>query len=393
MTMVCPNCGAVVEVAPICSNCSVDIHKYQSMRADEQEEASNRRVQIEQRIAESRKLNSDNRAIPLMAICIGGVTVALSLFLFFGDSDELGSSAQEEPSATTFNVDAATVNASEASDSSTTIRGLSARINKAYPPRNPIERARNATVFIRTSWGTLGSGFIINKNCDVITNRHVVESNNREVEKEMKQAQSRLLKSERKSLDRKMKQLQVEYQGLLEEVSQRHIKAVRHKEKIDALQLEIDTLSSRVRKRVEPIYERHLSGSEFKVSLVDGSEYKLTSAKLSEAYDLATFRLPEKNCPYLHVGNENNLQQGMQLFTIGSPSGLTYTVTSGVFSGFREDDYGRYLQTDAPINPGNSGGPLITQNGQVVGINTSILEGTEGIGFSLPIEYALREFK
>ena len=83
----------------------------------------------------------------------------------------------------------------------------------------------------------------------------------------------------------------------------------------------------------------------------------------------------------------------MQLFTIGSPSGLTYSVTSGVFSGFREDESGRFLQTDAPINPGNSGGPLIMQNGQVVGVNTAILEGTEGIGFSLPIEYVVSEFK
>jgi len=389
MTMVCPNCGVEMEVAPVCSSCSVDIKKYQVMQAQEQEEANERRAQIRQRVIESRKLNNSNRTTPIVAICIGSVLIALSWFLFFANSGEQTSLATIESSKGDSPTGASDSEAPHTSPS----KGLSARVNKAYPPRNSIERARNATVFIRTSWGTLGSGFIINKDCDVITNRHVVESNNREVEAQMKQAHAQLLKTERKSLNRQMKQLEAEYEGLLKDVSERHIKAVRQKEKIDALQLEISSLSSRVRKRIEPHYERHLSGSEFKVSLVDGSEYKLSSAKLSDGYDLATFRLPEKNCPYLNIGKEDNLQQGMQLFTIGSPSGLTYTVTSGVFSGFREDDSGRYLQTDAPINPGNSGGPLIMQNGQVVGINTSILEGTEGIGFSLPIEYALREFK
>ena len=73
------------------------------------------------------------------------------------------------------------------------------------------------------------------------------------------------------------------------------------------------------------------------------------------------------------------------MFTIGNPSGLTYTVTSGVFSGFRNEGKESYLQTDAPINPGNSGGPLVDANGRVLGINTMVMRNAQNIGFAIPI--------
>jgi S1-C subfamily serine protease len=72
---------------------------------------------------------------------------------------------------------------------------------------------------------------------------------------------------------------------------------------------------------------------------------------------------------------------------------MAYTLTSGVFSGERRDEAAtRFLQTDAPINPGNSGGPLITEDGRVIGVNTMVLRGTQGIGFALPIEAVLEAF-
>jgi S1-C subfamily serine protease len=67
-------------------------------------------------------------------------------------------------------------------------------------------------------------------------------------------------------------------------------------------------------------------------------------------------------------------------------------VTSGIFSGYGELDKHRALQTDAPINPGNSGGPLINEAGQVLGVNTAILSGTQGIGFAIPIEQVFDSF-
>ena len=69
---------------------------------------------------------------------------------------------------------------------------------------------------------------------------------------------------------------------------------------------------------------------------------------------------------------------------------MGHTVTSGIFSGRRED----LLQTNAQINPGNSGGPLITEAGQVIGVNTSkvVGMGVEGMGFAIPIHVVMAEF-
>ena len=79
------------------------------------------------------------------------------------------------------------------------------------------------------------------------------------------------------------------------------------------------------------------------------------------------------------------------MFAIGSPLGLSHSVTSGVFSAHR----GKLLQTSAQVNPGNSGGPLLTEDGKVIGINTLKLmeEGVEGISFAIPINVAIEEFK
>ena len=111
----------------------------------------------------------------------------------------------------------------------------------------------------------------------------------------------------------------------------------------------------------------------FTAVLVDGREFNSLHADFDSNVDLALFQLPVDGCPYIPAGRSTELAVGQRLYSIGNPSGLTYTVTSGVFSGHRLDGRNRLLQTDAPINPGNSGGPLITEDGRVIGINTMVL--------------------
>jgi len=98
----------------------------------------------------------------------------------------------------------------------------------------------------------------------------------------------------------------------------------------------------------------------------------------------------EKNI--LRLGDSDKLKVGSTVIAIGSPLGLTNTVTMGIVSALNrqiEDRPGEgFIQTDAAINPGNSGGPLINIRGEVIGINTAIIQGAQGLGFAVPINQA-----
>ncbi len=98
----------------------------------------------------------------------------------------------------------------------------------------------------------------------------------------------------------------------------------------------------------------------------------------------------EKNV--LKFGNSDKLKQGNIVIAIGNPLGLDGTVTMGIVSALDRSIEGHpgegFIQTDAAINPGNSGGPLINTDGEVVGINTAIIAGAQGLGFAVPANQA-----
>ena len=267
--------------------------------------------------------------------------------------------------------------------------GLAAQIANASPPRNAIEAARNATVLIKTGWGS-GSGFILDSQCHVITNRHVVDTNGTRVANMVidPQVQSRIVNAQQ--------QLQVSIansQRLRSEWTDQpghNMDIVELTAHIKLMQTKLVELSN-TRQAVSDKVES--SGREgFSVTLVDGTIFEGLHAEISTNTDLALVRLPADHCPFISTGNSMALKLGERLFTIGNPLGLTDSVTSGVFSGQQNLNDQRALQTDAPINHGNSGGPLITENSQVVGINTMVLAGAQGIGFAIPIETAFHEF-
>ncbi len=116
--------------------------------------------------------------------------------------------------------------------------------------------------------------------------------------------------------------------------------------------------------------------------------------------DLAVIKIEAgRELPVAKLGNSDGVQVGDWVLAIGSPFGLRATVTAGIISAkdrvnMTDQQFQRFLQTDAAINPGNSGGPLVDLAGQVIGINTAILTGTrsygnEGVGFALPSRMAL----
>jgi len=132
---------------------------------------------------------------------------------------------------------------------------------------------------------------------------------------------------------------------------------------------------------------------EIKVKLSDGREFKGKIKGTDEKLDLALVKIDTKeHLPVAPLGNSDALEVGEWVMAIGNPFGLAQTVTAGIISAkgrwIGSGPYDDFIQTDASINPGNSGGPLFNTKGEVIGINTAIVAGGQGIGFAIPINMA-----
>src|SRR5690606_13482257 len=138
--------------------------------------------------------------------------------------------------------------------------------------------------------------------------------------------------------------------------------------------------------------------SRIKVSLQDGREFDATLVGADPNNDLAVLKLDtDERLPWIPPGTSPDLPVGEPAIALGNPFGLPDTVAAGVAPALArsiraaEDRafYG-FLQTDASINPGTSGGPLLNAEGELIGINTAIYQGADGIGFAIPIDVARR---
>jgi serine protease Do len=372
--MKCPKCGHKQENNQLCESCGIYFAKYQ---------------QHLDRMEQMRFDNQEKRSIAPIAMVLGATALLAGLgFAFVGGSDEPAQPAM----ATTAPTEAQTAGQAR-KDRST----IASKLETSHKPRNHIERARNATVFIETSWGSLGSGFLVSDDCWCVTNSHVLKFDKEGTRQAVYNDQT---------LNDTLRLTLIEKNQELTLMIQRYKTMVIHqgetpeseklREQIKALQQEINelprTLKNEIDERIN-LTDREAQYTGYQVGLVDGTEFTIYDTDYSVDHDLALFKLPASGCPYLTFNNDDNLPQGTRLYTIGNPSGIGYTVTSGIFSGYHMMDGQRFIQTDAPINPGNSGGPLITEDGRVVGINTSILLGTEGIGFAIPSVTIQQELK
>ena len=128
--------------------------------------------------------------------------------------------------------------------------------------------------------------------------------------------------------------------------------------------------------------------SKIDVTLYNGHVYK-ANIIYSSKKDIALIKIVSKEpLSVITLGDSEKLKVGQKVLAIGNPFGFNGTLTQGIISRI---DYAKdKIQTDASINPGNSGGPLITTNGEVIGINQSIYNPDNnisniGIGFAIPI--------
>jgi serine protease Do len=377
--MVCPKCSHEQDDTVKCSACGIYFAKVQP-----QQPAAEPRPGPEPRTRRPRDVPAEP-GFGAGALAITAIVTALVVFNFTRKP------AAPTPSATMLPASAVSQSAAGAAPDLTQPMAMPAPSVGALAARNPIEAARNATVFIRTGWG-LGSGFIIDAECHVITNRHVVETDGARVASSIARdpdVQARMVVA--------AQQLQAEIareQQLRQQLANQpgtnleQLKLDRH---IVSLQQDLADVPGRFNEFITKKVEGS-SHEGFSATLVDGREFTSLHAEYASNVDLAMFQLPTRDCPHIPSGRSMGLAFGERLYTVGNPQGLAYTVTSGVFSGERGEGKQRVLQTDAPINPGNSGGPLITANGQVVGINTMVARGMQGIGFAIPIEAVYEEF-
>jgi putative serine protease PepD len=156
------------------------------------------------------------------------------------------------------------------------------------------------------------------------------------------------------------------------------------------------------------IADADADGGSIEVQLNDGTTLKATIIGRDSSYDLAVLKIDRRGLTALTFGDSDEVAVGDAVIAIGSPLGLSGTVTLGIVSAkdravtagedAGDNSYINAIQTDAAINPGNSGGPLVNSAGAVIGVNSAIAtlgssflssqSGSIGLGFAIPINQA-----
>ncbi|MEN9698447.1 MAG: hypothetical protein RL448_402 [Actinomycetota bacterium] len=155
------------------------------------------------------------------------------------------------------------------------------------------------------------------------------------------------------------------------------------------------------------VIDTAVSGGSIKIELNNGDQVSASILGRDPGYDLAVLKAKIGNLTEMKIGDSSKVSVGDPVIAIGSPLGLSSTVTSGIISALNRpvsagstgaESYVNAIQTDAAINPGNSGGALVDDIGQIIGVNSAIATlsngsgqaGSIGLGFSIPINEAKR---
>ncbi len=370
----CPKCSHEQRVSLECTECGLIFSRYKRAQERLQKEQS---AQIAAGENQRKRLWSAVQALLLVLLTAGGT-------YYYMKTDSPPDPQRAVP-ATVAEVVKEPKNVTRDTPVSSPVQ--QEEVNQAARPMT-IDEARKATVSIETPWGS-GSGFFLSENF-IVTNRHVVKMDESQLVDFRRKVETtrELVDLERRKIRNLRERMRQTPKG-----PTRNQMAIIIQEGERGLNDILPQLEEAERRLAQ--LEGKVNPSDIKIILADGSSYTANYLLLSDKHDLALMALFVNDINHLQRPPEKyQIRQGDKVFTIGSPVGLRNTVTSGVFSGYRKDpkDGSLFLQTDAPINPGNSGGPLIDENGYVHGVNTMILQDTEGIGFAIPINTVFEEF-
>ena len=305
-----------------------------------------------------------------------------------------------------------TVNSRNKSDNRELKADLKETLFKRFNPASKIDEATLSVVTVQTKVGS-GSGFFITDNGYIITNRHVVRPS---TSTGWKEAESSLLERREKLQDYENR-LEDDEQSLKDmeqnisdnqpyinsgKATKSEIKRFnRYVKDYERYKRRHETNDKKFR-RMEKEYKRAQSefgfagsvssfSKNFTIILKDGNKYKARLVKVSKNYDLALLKLDKYKTPFLSLAKQHRPRQGARVFAIGSPLGITDSLTTGIVTKSGRDQ----IFTDAQILPGNSGGPLVNSDGIVLGVNTAVISesrNTDGLGLALYSRFIKDEF-
>jgi hypothetical protein len=301
--MQCPKCGHTQSGGEECSACGIIFKKYIQIQTGRRQADAG----FTETVGKATTAPKKNNLPKIMLLCLGLAVLTVPLYLIFKSKGTSGPSQVLQAEHEQLN------NSTETppSPNDQSKNGLAFQLESDAPSRNPIEKARNATVFIKSGIG-IGSGFFINRGCYILTNRHVVQISAEDKEK---------LVIERDELEKIIESMKAEIEKMVdyfrdsgERVDENHLPL--------PLEARLQTLHWAER-RFEAIGQL-LDGADglngdIEISLIDGSTHDADLIETSDDHDLALLRIESINCPCLETNSVNQIQFGQKVYTIGNP--------------------------------------------------------------------------
>lgn len=285
-------------------------------------------------------------------------------------------------------------------------------LHSAYKPTSKIAEAMLSVVTVQTNGGS-GSGFFITSDGYIVTNRHVVRpatsSSSKNTEAKLADWKRRLdnFKSGNKDDEQQLKDAKStidENKAYMASNRASDSEKARYKRYVERYQKNKKRYKENVSeyRKLEREYKKEKSNfgfnssisnfsKKFTIVLKNGKKFKAKLVRVSKNFDLALLKLDNYTTPHLILSSRQYPKQGAEVFAIGSPYGISDSLTSGIVTKASRD----HLFTDTQILPGNSGGPLINTNGEVLGVNTAVLarnQNTDGLGMAIYVTHIRKEF-